>query len=337
MDLDLILDARASADALAEQGQFAEGLGFSGIWVSSLLDGRDAFANLSVLARSTQRIAIGVIAVNPWDMHPVKISAALHTLNELSRGRARIVIGGGGEALAALGLKPVRRVRAVRETVEIIKRAATGERRDYRGELYQALGYGLGWLTAAAPAVYVGANMEQMLRMAGRVADGIMLSDLPPKLAAAAIQTASVAAGKSAGKAPGEFWSSAFTAWHVYPDLDKARLEAKRWLLLRGLFRPWVLADFLEQQEIEQVMNNQAAFEQAFVTGNGVIDGVPDSIIDKLIAHLTLTASSTSLDHVVRELMAYKTAGLSTLSLRLYEQPMTSMELLASELMPQLT
>ncbi len=332
MELDLILDARASADALAEQGQLAEQLGFGGIWVSSLLDGRDAFANLSVLARSTQRISIGVIAVNPWDMHPVKISGALHTLNELSHGRARVVIGGGGEALAALGLKPARRVRAVRETVEIIKQASAGERFDYRGELYQALGYGLGWLTAPAPAVYVGANMEQMLRMAGRVADGIMLSDLPPPLAGQAIQMAAAANQKS----PAEFWSSSFTAWHVYPDIEQARQEARRWLLLRGLFRPWVLSAFLKQDEVEQVMNNQEAFQQAFIAGDGVINGVPEAVVDKLITHLTLTATPDSLDHVRSELSAYKAAGLSSLSLRLYAEPETSMELLAREIMPQL-
>jgi 5,10-methylenetetrahydromethanopterin reductase len=190
MDIDLILDARASAAELAELGVLAEQLGFSGIWVSSLLDGRDPFVNMSVLAQATSRIAMGPIAVNPWDMHPVRISGALHTLNELSGGRARIVIGGGGEALASLGLKPERRVRAVQEAVEIIKSASAGKRFDFEGQLYQARGYGLGWLESAAPKVYVGANMQQMLRMSGRVADGVMLSDLPGALARKAISTA---------------------------------------------------------------------------------------------------------------------------------------------------
>ena len=41
MKIDLILDARANEAELAELGCLAEELGFSGVWVSSLLDGRD--------------------------------------------------------------------------------------------------------------------------------------------------------------------------------------------------------------------------------------------------------------------------------------------------------
>lgn len=335
MNIDLILDARASADELAKLGVLAEQLGFRGIWVSSLLDGRDPFANMSLLAQATSRIAMGPIAVNPWDMHPVRISGALHTLNELSNGRARIVIGGGGEALASLGLKPERRVRAVRECVEIIRTASKGQRFDYAGQLYQARGYGLGWLESAAPKVFVGANMEQMLGMAGRVADGVMLSDLPGAIAGKAIATARSAAA-AAGRNPEELWFSSFTAWHVYADEEQARNEAKRWLLLRGLFRPWVLQEFLEQKDIDLVMNSQPAFAQAFVEGSHVVEGISDSLADILVDNLTLTASAEKLDAVVAELLRYKEAGLNSVSLRLYEQPAASMQLLATKVLPAL-
>jgi alkanesulfonate monooxygenase SsuD/methylene tetrahydromethanopterin reductase-like flavin-dependent oxidoreductase (luciferase family) len=333
MNIDLILDARADAHNLAEQGRAAERLGFGGVWVSSLLDGRDAFTNMGELARVTQDISIGVIAVNPWDMHPVKISGALHTLNELSKGRARIVIGGGGEALAALGLKPERRVRAVRECVEIIKRASSGNRFDFEGELYQARGYGLGWLTADAPQVYVGANLQQMLSMSGRVADGVMLSDLPPRIVADAIQTARDAA-EAHGRPGEQLWFSSFSAWHVYADIEQARQEARRWLLLRGLFRPWVLEEFLAPEQVNQVMNNEQAFIDAFVSGSGEIKDVSEDIIEKLIEHLTFTATPDTLDEVKTELLAFKSAGLSSISLRLYEDPVKSMELLAREILP---
>jgi len=335
LNIDLILDARASADELAELGVLAEQLGFAGIWVSSLLDGRDPFANMSVLARATQKIALGPIAVNPWDMHPVRISGALHTLNELSNGRARVVIGGGGEALAALNLQPKRRVRAVHECVELIKLASRGQKFDYIGQLYQARGYSLGWLQSAAPKVYVGANMDQMLRMAGRVADGVMLSDLPPKLATRAIAKAREAADDNNRDSAG-LWFSSFTAWHVYADEEQARQEAKRWLLLRGLFRPWVLQEFLNADEIATVMANQASFVKAFTEKSHVIPGVPESIIDKLVAALTLTAARDNVDALIGELQAYRHAGLTSVSLRLYQQPAESMQLIAERMLPAL-
>jgi len=336
VDIDLILDARATAAELAELGALAEQLGFSGIWVSSLLDGRDPFANLMPLAQATDRIALGPVAVNPWDMHPVKISGALHTLNEYSGGRARIVIGGGGEALASLGLKPERRVRAVRECVEILRTASRGERFDYQGELYQARGYGLGWLRASPPKVYVGANMEQMLRMAGRVSNGVMLSDLPADLALKAMQTARNSAVEN-GNNPAELWFSSFTAWHVYQDAQRARNEAKRWLLLRGLFRPWVLREFLEPSEIDLIMSSQQAFVDAFVAGSHVIEGIPASLVDKLVDELTLTASLDNIDGLIDVLQTYRDIGLSSVSLRLYELPSKSMQMLAKSVLPALT
>jgi alkanesulfonate monooxygenase SsuD/methylene tetrahydromethanopterin reductase-like flavin-dependent oxidoreductase (luciferase family) len=335
MDIDLILDARASATELAELGALAEQLGFSGIWVSSLLDGRDPYTNMVPLALATSRIAMGPVAVNPWDMHPVRISGALHTLNELSNGRARTVIGGGGEALASLGLKPERRVRAVQECVEISRSASRGERFDYEGQLYQAHGYGLGWLESVPPKVYVGANMPQMLRMAGRVADGVMLSDLPVVLASQAISTARSAAVEQ-GRNPDDLWFSSFTAWHVYPDEQQARNEAKRWLLLRGLFRSWVLQEFLEQSDIDLIMNSQPAFVKAFRESSDVIEGIPDALADVLVDNLTLTATPNTVESLVEELVKYKEAGLSSVSLRLYEQPVASMQLLAKKVLPAL-
>lgn len=335
MEIDLILDARASSGEIAELGTLAEQKGFSGVWVSSLLDGRDPFANMMPLAAATDRIAMGAIAVNPWDMHPVKISAALHTLNEASQGRTRIVIGGGGEALASLGLKPERRVRAVKECVEIIRKASAGKRFDYQGELYRAQGYQLGWLNSSPPRVYVGANMEQMLRMAGRFANGVMLSDTPPGLVGQALRTARQSAADN-GRNPQELWFSSFTAWHVYDDESAARNEAKRWMLLRGVFRPWVLETFLGAEETELVMNSQPAFLQAFVSASSSIEGVPDPLVDKLVDHLTLTASRDNVDALIGELQKYRDLGLSSVSLRLYEEPAASIEFLADRVLPAL-
>jgi alkanesulfonate monooxygenase SsuD/methylene tetrahydromethanopterin reductase-like flavin-dependent oxidoreductase (luciferase family) len=223
----------------------------------------------------------------------------------------------------------------VQECVEIIKLASRGERFDYVGQLYQARGYGLGWLHAAAPKVYVGANMSQMLRMSGRVADGVMLSDLPSGLAKQAIGAARAAAAER-GRDPAALWFSSFTAWHVYADAQQARREAKRWLLLRGLFRPWVLQEFLNADEITTVMAHKASFVKAYTEQSDVIEGVPEAITDKLVEALTLTAARDNVDALVGELQAYRDAGLSSVSLRLYEKPAESMKLIAERVMPKL-
>ena len=79
--------------------------------------------------------------------------------------------------MTAMGLEPVRRVRAVREAVEILKLASRGERINYEGEIFTVRGYNPVWAKSPAPVVYVGANRDKMLHMGPRYADGIMLSD----------------------------------------------------------------------------------------------------------------------------------------------------------------
>ena len=335
MDIDIILDARATAGELAELGRLAEEHGIRGVWVSSLLDSRDPFTNLSVLATSSSRLQLGPVAVNPYDMHPVRIASAYLTLNELANGRARLVIGGGGEALEALGIKPERRVRAVGECVEIIKRSASGEPVNFSGELFRVKNLRLGWLEAPAPPVYVGASMPQMLRMAARTADGTMMSDMPPSVAAQALRQLDQGL-EAVGKSRPAFATSAFAAWHIYPDREQAIREARQWLVLRGIFRPWLLSNFLEDDEVELVMSRRDAFWQAFFSGSHMVEGVPDAVLNTLVEHITLAGSVNELDAKVEKLKAYESAGLSAVSLRLYHDPAESIRLIGKRVIPAL-
>ncbi|MDJ0928296.1 MAG: LLM class flavin-dependent oxidoreductase [Gammaproteobacteria bacterium] len=335
MDVDLILDARASAAELAALGRLAETAGIRGVWVSSLLDSRDPFTNLSVLARDTERLLLGPVAVNPFDTHPARIAAAWLTLNELASGRARIVIGGGGEALEALDIQPLRRVRAVAECVEIMQAAASAAPVNFSGELYTVRGLRIGWLSAPAPPVFVGASQSQMLRMAARVADGVMMSDMPVALTADALGRLDAALG-TYGKARPAFATNAFTAWHVYADQREARLEARRWLLLRGIFRPWLLQTFLDAADVALVMASRDAFIDAFRRGSADVVGVPERVLDALVDNVTLCGSLDQLDSKVEKLSAYAAAGLSAISLRLYAQPADSIRLLGERVVPAL-
>lgn len=335
MQLDVILDTRARAADLAGLGQLAEACGIGGVWVSSLNDSRDPWANLSLLAQRTSALRMGPIAVNPFDTHPLKIAAGFLTLNELAGGRARIVIGGGGEALQALGIAPLRRVRAVRECVQIIRAAASGQPVNYDGEIYKARNCHFSWVEAAPPPVYVGAGQEQMLGMAAAVGDGIMMSDVPPGPAAVALGFLD-AGLERAGRRRAEFWTSVFTAWHVYPDEAEARREARRWLLLRGIFRPWLLAEFLAPADIDLVMDSQPAFARAFATGSHTVEGVPDRVLDALVDNVTLCGSPRSLDRIIEKLRGLAAAGFGGVALRLYAEPAASIRLIGERILPAL-
>ncbi len=333
MQINIILDPRQSADELASLGALAEANGIEGLLVSSLVQSRDPFANMTVLAKATRRLVFGPVAVNPWDTHPVRIAASLLTLNEFAAGRARIVIGGGAEALSALGIKPHRRVRAVRECVEIMKLAMSGQAVEYVGELYQAHRLQFTWASAPPPPVYVGASMPMMLRMAARVADGIMMSDMPVVLATEAIATLDAALA-SVDRSRDSFLTNMFSAIHLHQDRQVAVKEAKRWLVFRGIFRPNVLALFLDANEVQQVMTNEENFWAAFTAGSDQVEGVDDAVLDKLVEHVTLTGAADDVDAIIAKLKAYARVGLSHISLRLYANADATIRLIGSKILP---
>ena len=335
MHIDVILDARATPGQLAELGKLAEESGIHGVWVSSLLDSRDPFVNLTPLAQSTSEIELGVIAVNPYDIHPVKIAASLLTLNEIANGRARIVIGGGGEALQALGIQPIKRVRAVRECIEIIKQAASGKLTTYQGGMFEVNHLHLRWLDAPPPPVYSGANQPQMLRMSARVADGVMVSDLPEELCRKPMGLLNDAL-VGAGRDPSAYWTSVFSAWHVYEEQQAAYREARQWLLLRGIFRPWLLETFLDPEDVQRVLQSKDAFFDAFQRQQDQVDGVPEALLNKLVDRLTYVGDLGSMNAHIEHLNRYQALGFSAVALRLYRDAHASIKRLGTQVVPAL-
>jgi alkanesulfonate monooxygenase SsuD/methylene tetrahydromethanopterin reductase-like flavin-dependent oxidoreductase (luciferase family) len=335
MQIDLILDSRLGPGELALLGSMAEDYGLGAVWVASYLDSRDPYSNLAELARATQRIRLGPVAVNPWDTHPVRIASALRTLNELAEGRASIVIGGGGEALQALGIRPQPRVRAVRECVEILKAVRPDRALDYDGRVFRVRGYRPGWATAPAPPVHVAANKPQMLRMAAQVADGVMLSDLPPGLARSTV--AQVEQHRAdAGHAGAPFMYSNFMAWHVHADRARAVREARRWLGYRGLFRRWVITTFLDDADYDIVeAHRDAIYAMATMDEPGVA-GVPERILDALVDNLTLTGGLDEVPAKIAHLRELKAAGLTHVALELREEPAQSIRVIGEQVAPAL-
>jgi hypothetical protein len=122
----------------------------------------------------------------------------------------------------------------------------------------------------------------------------------------------------------------------VYADREQAMREARRWLVLRGIFRPWVLSEFLDQKEVDLVMASTAAFWNAFRQQSHIVDGVPDSVLNTLVENLTFAGSIDDIDKKIDKLKAFESAGLSSISLRLYHDPAESIRLLAQRVLPAL-
>ena len=335
MDIDLVLDSQLPPSQLAELGLLAERYGIHAIWCASYLDGRDPFSNLAELARVSSRIRIGPIALSPYELHPFRIAMALLTLNEICPGRAQAIIGGGGEVVMALEVDRSRRVRAVREAIDIVKGAVTQRPFSYHGELYTINDYDPQWVTAPPPTVYAAANRPQMLKMSARASDGIMMSDLSPTLARSAVDAVRGHL-QTFGRDPGQFHFNNFMAWYVYDDLAEARHEAKRWIGFRAIFREYMMREFMSAEDFATVMKFIPEVYAMAAKDADSVPGLPDRLLDDCVDHLTLTSSTDNLDPVIEHLLELKAAGCTQISLELKKHQAHGIRLIGERVIPAL-
>ncbi len=335
MNIDVVLNALSTPDELAPLAVQAEAAGVGTVWTASYLASRDPWSNLVAAAQATRRIGLGAIAVNPYDTHPVRIATGLLTLNEYAGGRARIVVGGGGEALQALGIKPERRVRAVGECVQILKGVTPGTPFSFEGQVHRVQGYNPFWAQAPKPPVYVAANKPQMLRMAARLGDGIMLSDLTPALCAERIGWVRDHL-REFGRPAGPFRHYNFVAWHVYADRERAVREARMWLGYRGLFRRWVLSTFMTDAEYDVIEAHKAEIYGMVPTKAWSVPGVPDELLDSCVGNLTLTGTPADIPRFVAHLRKMRDAGCTDIVLELHDEPAEGIRLIGEHVIPAL-
>ncbi|MFZ1625396.1 MAG: LLM class flavin-dependent oxidoreductase [Gammaproteobacteria bacterium] len=334
MKIDVLLEPDQTPDQLVGLAQLCERAGIQTMWLQNYLSNRDAFLSLVPAALATSKVRLGVCIVSSYEMHPVKMANALYTLNEYAKGRAGLVIGGGGEWLMRLGMKPDNRVRAVRESIEIVKRSSKDKPLSYHGKIFKVYGFQPKYATDAAPLVYTGANREQMLRATVAAGDGVMYSDMPRGLVQKTTDTVREVL-QSANRPVDGYRISNIWAWHIKPDRATALREARRELLLRGWLEPWYLEAFLGPDESDFVVQNKGAFFKAYLGRDGVVDGVPEELVNRLIDNLTLTGSTDELLAKLPELDAFGAAGVNEICFRLHDNPAEAIKLIGAHVVPK--
>ncbi len=144
----------------------------------------DVYVALGAAALRTSRIRLGPVT-NGYTRHPAATATAIATLNELSGGRAiGMLIAGGSMTLAPLGIQRQAPVEVLAESIEVIRSLWSGESITWSGDHVRLDGAQLGMGHQQIP-LWVAARGPRILRLAGRLADGVMLevkADLPGAL-----------------------------------------------------------------------------------------------------------------------------------------------------------
>jgi F420-dependent oxidoreductase-like protein len=185
----------------------AERLGVDSIWVPEFW-AADALTPLAFLAArtSTIRLATGIVQLGART--PAMLAMSAQSLQLLSGGRFVLGIGTSGPQVMEgwHGVRFDRPVRRTRETIEIVRKIAAGERLTHDGDVYRlplpgGEGRAIRSLLAPAPIpIYVASLGPANLRLTGELADGWIGNSFFPETADAffePIRAGAVAAGRS--------------------------------------------------------------------------------------------------------------------------------------------
>jgi 5,10-methylenetetrahydromethanopterin reductase len=127
----------------------------------------DPFVALTTVAEHTNRIRLVTTVTNPVTRHPAVMASAFSGLQQVSRGRAVMGIGAGDSALLNLGLDPPN-ASSLELYVSCFNALTSGADASYQGKLVR-----LEWQVERTP-VWIAANGPRTLRLAGRIADGVI-------------------------------------------------------------------------------------------------------------------------------------------------------------------
>jgi len=187
---------------MIEQVQRAEASGFDAVWVANIF-GVDAITFLALAGRETSKIELGTGVVPTYPRHPTAMAQQALTAAAASGNRFTLGIGLSHRVVieTMFGLDYSKPIRHTREYLSVLIPLLEGQQVRFQGEEYRVNAQ-ITVAGAKRPPVVVAALGPQMLKLAGRLADGTITWMGGPKYlaetAVPAIRAAAAAAGRPA-------------------------------------------------------------------------------------------------------------------------------------------
>ena len=275
-----------------EYVRYAEEKGFEAVWQAESRLVRDAIVPMAAYTAVTERIDVGSGVINNWTRNIGLLAATFLTLDDLGPGRIICGLGAWWDPLAAnVGIERRRPLKAMRETVEVLRRLLNMERVTFHGEFHHVEGIELdvvhGRREPRDVRIMIGATGPKMMELTGEISDVAVLNYcVPPEYNNMALERLEIGA-KKAGRTLDDIDRPQLIVCSVDHDHDQA-IDYTRELLTQYLAQQPHIAkasgvsmDVVE--EIQSILGWPATHEQ--------IQAAKHLVPDELV--LRISASGT--------------------------------------------
>jgi probable F420-dependent oxidoreductase len=164
-----------SLDQAIERVRLAESLDYEAVYVTHIA-GRESLTVLTAYALATQRIRVGTGVVPIYTRTPATMAQTAATIDELSGGRLNLGLGVSHRPVIEgwHGQTIDHPVAEMREYAQIVRAILCGEHPP-PGEKWRTSFHLAGMQQRPDVRIYIAALSPAMLRLAGEIADGVLL------------------------------------------------------------------------------------------------------------------------------------------------------------------
>ena len=269
--------------------KYAEEKGFEAVWQAEARLVRDAIVPMAAYAAVTDKIKIGSGVINNWTRNIGLLASTFLTLDDLAPDRVICGIGAWWDPLAMnVGIERKKPLKAMRETVEVLRRLLNLETVTYEGEFHQVNGIELdvvhGRREPRNVQIMIGATGPKMMELTGEISDGAVLNYcVAPEYNDRAIELLAKGA-KKAGKTLDDIDRPQLVVCSVDHDHDKA-IQTTKMLLCQYLAQQPHIAKASNVSddvvaEIQSILGWPATHEQ-IVKAHHL---VPDELVYRITA-----------------------------------------------------
>ena len=285
MGLGAFIGVGKSLETALQRIEQAERLGYESAYVTHIA-ARDSVTTLMAYAARSERLLLGTGVTPIYSRTPVATAQSFGTLDEYSGGRAIIGLGVSHRPAveAWYGQEIEQPLREMREYVGIV-RAILRNEDPPQGETFHSHFHFMGFEPRPDIPIYLAGLAPGMLRLAGEIADGVVLWLCNPEYIRSTVVPSITEGRAKAGKSPEGFDIVAAVPAAVTSEPEQARAQ------LRSELVPYFSLPFYRKMiELSGFGDDLAGFDS---------DGV-DAISDEFLGRLAAIGTAEEAEAVVR-------------------------------------